>query len=121
MNTTLWVVQGMLAAVFFAAGTMMITQSHAQMIEKHGWWVEHTPVALVKLLGALEVLAAIGLIVPRTAGILPVLTPLAACGVVIVMIGGSIIHGRENEYPEAVLTVVLGAAAVFVAWGRFGS
>jgi uncharacterized membrane protein YphA (DoxX/SURF4 family) len=121
MNTTLWIVQGMLAAVFLASGTMMLTQPHAWLIEKLGTWVEHTPAGLVKLLGALEVLAAIGLIVPKAAGILPVLTPLAACGVVVVMIGAIIIHARENEYLEVVLNVVLGAGAVIVTWGWFGS
>jgi uncharacterized membrane protein YphA (DoxX/SURF4 family) len=120
MNTTLWITQGMLAAVFLAAGAMMLTQPHAWMVEKHGQWVERTPAGLVKLLGALEVLAAIGVIVPRAAGILPILTPLAACGLVVVMIGAAIIHIRQSEYLDLVPIVALGAVAVFVAWGRFG-
>jgi hypothetical protein len=120
MNSTLWIVHGVLAAVFLASGTVMLTQPRAWLIEKFGAWVEAVPSGLVRLLGAVEVLAAIGLIVPPATGILPVLAPLAACGMVIVMIGAIIIHVWQREYLEIVLNVALGAMAVFAAWGRVG-
>ena len=121
MNTTLWIGQGVLAALFLVSGTMMLTRPRSWLIEKLGTWIQRTPFWLVKLLGALEVLAAIGLIVPKAAGILPIFTPLAACGVVVVMIGAIIIHTRQNEYLEVALNVALAAVAVFVVSGRFGS
>lgn len=70
-------------------------------------------------MGAAEVLAAIGLTVPGLIKILPWLTPLAATGLVIVMIGAVIFHLPRREYPNIVLNLVLLVLAAAVAYGRF--
>src|SRR6266508_4530524 len=71
-------------------------------------------------IGALEVLAAVGLILPAALDIAPVLAPLAAVGLVLLMVGAFIAHVRRREAQAIVVTLVLLALAAFVAWGRFG-
>src|SRR6266498_2728839 len=71
-------------------------------------------------LGPLEVLAAVGLILPAALDIAPVLAPLAAVGLVLLMVGAFIAHVRRREAQAIVVTLVLLALAAFVAWGRFG-
>jgi hypothetical protein len=75
----------------------------------------------VKAIGALEVLAAIGLILPALTGIATVFVPLAALGLALLMIGAAITHGRRKEYPFVAGNVVLLILALIVAWTRFGS
>jgi hypothetical protein len=76
--------------------------------------------AAVKGIGALEVLGALGLILPAALDIVPVLVPVAATGLALVMLGAAVTHARRNENQMIVVNVVLLALAVFVAWGRFG-
>ncbi|MFC8849124.1 MULTISPECIES: DoxX family protein [unclassified Micromonospora] len=119
MNIVLWALQVLLALVFAGAGLTKVTQPKEKLREKMGW-VEGAPEGAVKALGALEVLAAIGLILPALTGIATVLTPLAAVGAAIVMAGAVVVHARAKEYPGAAFTAVLLVAALVVAWGRFG-
>jgi hypothetical protein len=74
----------------------------------------------IKVIGTLEVLAAVGLILPAALGIAPVLVPLAAVGLVLLMVGAIITHLRRNEIQAIVVNLVLLAMAAIVAWGRFG-
>lgn len=119
MNIALWVVQIVLAVAFFAAGLMKATRSKAQL-EPQMAWVEDVPDNVIKIVGVLEVLAAIGLIVPALIGIAPVLTPLAGAGLVLLMACAAALHARRSEPQNIVVNVVLLALAAFVAWGRFG-
>lgn len=75
---------------------------------------------MVKLIGALEILAAIGLILPAVLDIVPVLVPLAALGLVLMMVGAVVVHVRRKEVPAMAPSVVLLVLAAIVAWGRFG-
>ena len=77
-------------------------------------------VGFVKTLGALELLAAVGLILPAALDVAPVLVPLAAVGMVLLMVGATITHLRRREVVPAVLNLTFLAMAAFVAWGRFG-
>ena len=120
MNIVLWVVAGLLAAAFLAAGLMKITGKREQMLERMAWVGDYSQ-PQVKLIGAVEVLGAIGLILPALTGIAPVLVPIAAAGLVIVMVLAAIMHLRRGDGVAAVVpTLVLGLLAAFVAWGRFG-
>ena len=74
----------------------------------------------IKAIGALELLAAVGLIVPAALDIAPILVPLAAVGLVLLMVGAIITHVRRHELQPVVVNVALLALAVVVAWGRFG-
>lgn len=85
-----------------------------------GGWVEDFSAGSVKTIGILEVLAAVGLILPAALDITPVLVPLAAVGLVLVMVGAMITHRRRHETLPMVANVAYLALAGFVAWGRFG-
>lgn len=120
MNIVLWVVAGMLALAFFASGIMKLVQPKEKLAAAGMDWSEDFSAGTIKAIGALEVLAAIGLILPAVLRIAPVLVPLAAVGLVLIMIGAAITHGRRGESQMIVVNVVLLALAAFVAWGRFG-
>ena len=83
-------------------------------------WVDDFSAGTVKVIGGLEVLAAIGLILPGALKIVPVLVPLAATGLVLMMVGAAIAHARRKEAQLIPINAVLLVLAVVVAWGRFG-
>jgi uncharacterized membrane protein len=120
MNVALWIVAGLLALAFLAAGLMKLSTPKEKLAERMAW-VNDYSAGQVKAIGAVEVLGAIGLILPAVTGIAPVLVPLAAAGLAIVMVLAAIMHLRRGDGAAAVVpTIVLFALAVFVAWGRFG-
>ena len=118
MNIILWVVQILLALAFGMAGIMKVTQPIGRLEARMGWVKDVGPGG-VRLIGTLEILGAIGLILPAITGILPWLTPLAATGLVLTMTGAMITHGRRDEYSQIGINVVLLLLALFVAYGRF--
>ncbi|MGW0336112.1 DoxX family protein [Streptomyces sp. NPDC003011] len=121
MNVTLWAVAALLALVFLGAGAAKLAQPKDKLIASPSMgWAEDFPPGLIKTIGLLEVLAAIGLILPAAVDIAPVLVPLAASGLALTMFGAAITHSRRGELQSVVVNVVLLALAVFVAWGRFG-
>ncbi|MEU8250451.1 DoxX family protein [Nonomuraea sp. NPDC048916] len=120
MNVALWIVAGLLAVVFLASGAMKLIQSKEKLVASGMGVFEDFGAGTVKAIGVLEVLAAAGLVLPAALGIAPVLVPLAAAGVVLLMGGAIIVHGRRQEAQGIVVTAVLLALAAFVAWGRFG-
>ncbi|MFY1622918.1 DoxX family protein [Micromonospora sp. WMMD723] len=115
----LWIVQILLAALFAGAGLTKLIQPKEKLLDRMAW-VRNTPPLQVKALGAAEVLAALGLVLPGLTGIATVLTPLAAVGLVIVMVGAVVVHARAKEHQGTAMTVVLLVLAAIVAWGRFG-
>lgn len=116
MNIFLWILQILLAALFLMAGATKLTQPK-EKLEPRMSWVGNVTSANVKLLAAAEVLGALGLILPWALGIAKVLTPLAAVGLAVVMVGAVAVHVRRKEpwYMQAVLFVL----AVVVAVLRF--
>ncbi|WP_430502015.1 DoxX family protein [Micromonospora trifolii] len=130
MNVVLWIIQILLAAVFAGVGLAKLTQPK-EKLNGVMRWVDPVPPSQVKALGAVELLAAAGLVLPAATGVATVLTPLAAVGLVIVMIGGILVHlrdrkqqttqdGRRTEIQGAITCAVLLVLAAVVAWGRFG-
>jgi uncharacterized membrane protein YphA (DoxX/SURF4 family) len=119
MNVVLWIVAGALALAFLAAGLTKLSQPREKLAATMGWVQDFSP-GTVKLIGALEVLAAIGLILPAALDVVPVLVPLAAVGLVLLMVGAAVTHARRKEAPMIAINVVLLVLAVVVAWGRFG-
>jgi uncharacterized membrane protein YphA (DoxX/SURF4 family) len=121
MNIVLWIVAGLLAAVFAAAGVSKLTQSKEKLAANPNMaWTEAFAPGVIKLIGLLELLAAVGLILPAVLDTATVLVPLAATGLALMMVGAAVTHGRRKEYQPVVMNIVLLALAVFVAWGRFG-
>ena len=120
MNVVLWIVAGVLAAAFLAAGLMKLAQPKEKLVESGmGWAGDYSP-GVVKAIGALEVLGALGLILPAVFDVATVLVPIAAVGLALIMAGAIVVHARRKETPMVVINLVLLALAAFVAWGRFG-
>ncbi|AVZ74200.1 hypothetical protein SLUN_20570 [Streptomyces lunaelactis] len=120
MNITLWILASLLAAVFLASGSAKLLQPKAKVIETAGGWAESFSPGAIKTIGLLEVLGAVGLILPAAVDIAPDLVPVAATGLAAVMVGAAVTHGRRGETKNVAVNVVLLALAVVVAWGRFG-
>lgn len=120
MNTALWIIAGVLSAAFAASGLMKLTKDKASLVAGGQGWAEDVPGGLAKTIGALEVLAAIGLIVPALVDTATVLVPLAASGLVLLMLGAIVLHGRRRELMNIAVNVVLAGLALFVAVQRFG-
>ena len=120
MNITLWIAAGVLAVAFLAAGGVKVSTPRAKLQERMAW-VEDFTDGQVKAIGAVELLGAIGVVVPGIFKIVPILVPLAATGLAITMVLAFVMHARRGEAKESLgANLVLLALALFVAWGRFG-
>lgn len=121
MNLALWIVAGLLAAVFLAASAkLFVPKETIAGLSASSKWVEDFRPGTLKAIGALELLAAVGLILPAVLDIAPVLVPLAAVGAGMVMVGAVITRLRRGEKVTVAADLVYLAMAAFVAWGRFG-
>jgi len=121
MNLTLWIAAGLLAAVALTGGITKTFVPKAKLAAAHGGkWTAGVSVGFVKTLGVLELLAAVGLILPAIVDIAPVMVPVTALCWVLLMIGAMITHGRLGQSKLVLLNLAYLALAVFIAWGRFG-
>ncbi|MGP4014571.1 DoxX family protein [Saccharopolyspora sp. 5N708] len=121
MNLALWIVAGLLAVVMLVGGTLKLFVPKEKLASAPaGGWIGDASVEFVKTLGAVEVLAAVGIVLPAAVGIAPVLVPVTAVCWVLLMIGAMITHLRRHESKAVVANLVYLAMAAFVAWGRFG-
>ena len=120
MNVVLWIIAGLLALAFLAAGAMKLMQPRQKLAASGMAWTEDYSDGAVKGIGALEVLGALGLILPAALGIAEILTPLAAAGLAIVMVGAAVVHARRGESKAIGAPVVLALLALVIAVLRFG-
>ena len=120
MNTLLWILQIVLAIVFAGAGLVMLVKTRVDLSKMFGDWVDNVPASLLKLLGLAELAAAVGLVLPPLVGVFPLLTALAAAGLVIVMIGAIVIHAGRSEYQNVALNLTFAAMAGVIAFARLG-
>ena len=114
MNYALWIVQGLLAALFLFAGGMKLVLPLEQMTGP-----VPLPGLFLRFIGVAEVLGAIGLILPGLLRIRPGLTPLAAVGLVIIMIGATVVTLAGGDVVQALIPLVVGLFSAFVAYGRW--
>jgi DoxX-like protein len=114
MSRVLWIVQGLLAALFLFAGVMKLVMPLEQLVGPVS-----LPGTFVRFIGLVEVLGAFGLILPSLLRIRPGLTPLAAAGLVIIMVGAVVITLMGGDLAPAVIPLVVGLLAAFVAYGRW--
>jgi len=114
LTYALWTVQGLLAALFLFAGGMKLVLPIEEMTKDIA-----LPGAFLRFIGVAEVLGAIGLILPGLVGIRPGLTPLAALGLVIIMIGATVVSLASIGITGALLPLVVGILCAFVAYGRW--
>lgn len=119
LNAALWIVQGLLAALFLFAGStklilpidVLMSMGSPNQIVLPGWFL--------RFIGTTEVLGAIGLILPRLLRILPRLTPVAAMGLVIIMIGATSLTIAADGFIPALFPMIAGLLASFVAYRRW--
>lgn len=118
-NVGLWVVQVLLAVVYLMAGGMKLTQPMDGLAAMGMSYATDLPEALTRFVGAMEVLGAIGLILPALTRILPWLTTLAAAGLSLVQVAAIVLHATRGETAVTLpANLVLLALALFVVWGR---
>jgi uncharacterized membrane protein YphA (DoxX/SURF4 family) len=117
MNTTIWIIQSLMAVLFVFHGIAMFNPPppvQESVIKKMGY-----SLPFLRIIGTLEVLGGFGLILPSWARVMPILSPLAALGLVIIMIGAAVSHARQGEGKQTVATSVVTLLVAFVAIGRF--
>lgn len=122
MNLTLWIIAGLLAIIYLASGIGKILIPREKMVNiTHAaeWELDFNP-GTIKAIGFLEILAALGLILPAVLDIAPILVPLAALGRVGIMAGAAYTRLRRGEPKLMMIDMAYLALAAFVAWGRFG-
>lgn len=123
LNLALWIGAGILSVVFLVSSITKLFVPKEKLAGMGGAaskWVEDFSPGALKAIGAVEFLAAVGLIVPAVLGIAPVLVPLAATGAVLLFAGAVIVRLRRGERATIIGDVVYLAMAAFVAFGRFG-
>ena len=119
MLIAFWIVSGLVALAFLAAGLMKVTRPKEALAASGLAWTEDFTEPTVKLIGTAEVLGAVGIVLPALTGIAPILSPIAASALALVMVGAIVVHVRRKENPavNVVLLVLAAASAVlgFVA------
>lgn len=120
MNIALWIVQVLLGIAFIMSGGMKLAVPVEELAKQGGagaeWMLQMA--WLVKFIGISEVAGGLGVILPAATHIKPMLTPLAAVGLVVIMVLATGFHAMRGEFSHIPPTLILGAIAAFVAWGR---
>jgi hypothetical protein len=118
MNSAVWIVSGLLAAAYLFAGANKVIRPKDKLVGSLPWAEDFSPTTL-KFIGTMEILGAVGLILPWLTGIAPVLTPLAATGLVIVQALAIVVHLRRGEAKVTPVNLILLLLALFVVIVRF--
>ena len=121
MDTVLWIVQILLAGLFLITGLTKLTRPRLKMAAGPMRWAADTTDRQFRAIGLLEVLGALGLILPSALGIAPGLLPLAAIGLALTMVGAIATHVRYREVDRVGVPVVVLGLALFVAIGYVGA
>jgi uncharacterized membrane protein YphA (DoxX/SURF4 family) len=114
MRYALWIVQGLLALLFLFAGVMKFVMSVEEMTQQ-----VQMPGAFLRFIGVCEILGGLGLILPSLLRIRPGLTPLAAAGLIVIMIGATIVSVMIGGVAAAIAPFVVLLLLAFVAYGRW--
>lgn len=117
MDLLLWVVAWSLAALMLMVGMAKLTRSRGQLQEQMDW-VNDFSMRSIRLIGIAELAAAVALVVPPLLGVAEFLTPLAAAGVVLLMVGAALVHVRRHENGMMLVNLVIAAMGTFIAVGR---
>ena len=118
MNTTLWIIQILLAAVFLTTGSIKLVIPKDKL-EKVFEWVDDSSQNKIRIIGVLELFGALGLFLPGVYPIYSVITPLSAIGLVIVMILAALTHFNRGEKSEMIVNIVFAVLLTFIIIGRF--
>jgi hypothetical protein len=120
VNIALWIIAAVLAAVFVASGALKLILPKERLAASGMETVEDFGAGTLRAVAVPELLAAAGLNLPAALGIAPVLTPLAAAGLVPLMVGVTVVHARRHELQAVAAPVILMILAALVAFERFG-
>jgi uncharacterized membrane protein len=116
-NVSLWVAQSLLAAMFLLAGVTKFATSIEEQRKME--WAKHVSAGLIHFTGSVEILGAIGLLLPAILKIKTWLTPLAAVGITIIMVVALALNVSVADTKPVMPILVIAAIALFIAWGRF--
>jgi uncharacterized membrane protein YphA (DoxX/SURF4 family) len=119
MEIVLWILQGLLAAMFLMAGMMKLVKNKEKFVAGNMAWAADFKPNTLKLIGALEVLGAVGVVLPMLLDIYPILTAWAAAGLALTMVGAFSVHMKRKETPQMMMNLLLLAMALVVAVARF--
>ncbi|ANP55722.1 putative membrane protein YphA (DoxX/SURF4 family) [Streptomyces griseochromogenes] len=122
MNLALWIVTGLLAVAYLLGGgaKVLIRKEKLVALGPSARWAEDFGAGAVKAIGALETLAAVGLVLPAALDVAPVLVPPAALGLAVIMLGAAVVRIRRHEARFMPVDLAYLALCAFVAWGRLG-
>lgn len=115
MDVAYWVLAGLLALTFLGSGGVKVAMP-ADRLGAMWPWTRDVPLRFVRLIGTLEVLGAIGLILPRLTDIAPGLSVAAAVGLVLTPLGGMVLHVRRGEASQTAPNVIIAALAAVTVW-----
>ncbi|QPZ39585.1 DoxX family protein [Paramicrobacterium chengjingii] len=121
MDIALWIIAGMLAIAFGTGGAsqILLTKERYRALASSQHWVDDFGAGHIKAIGTIKLVGVIGLILPPLVGIAPFLSPLAACGLMLVMAGAATTRFRRSEWALMAGDVAYLAAFAIIAWGRF--
>src|SRR5690606_21341069 len=121
VNTALWIITGLLAAAYLVGGASQILMSKERYrsFGPSQHWVDDFSAGHIKAIGTIKVVGSMGLIVAALLDSAPVLVPLAACGLMLVMAGAATTRFRRSEWRFLAGDLTFLALFAFVAWGRF--
>lgn len=114
IDKMLWIFQLLLAALFLFAGGMKLVMPAADLARQSS-----LPVPFIHFIGVAEVLGALGLVLPGLVRFWRVLTPIAASGLGIIMIGATVLSASGGPAAAALIPFIVGVIAVFIAYGRW--
>ena len=114
MKYALWTLQALLAALFLFGGVVKLSMPIEELTA-----AMPLPALFIQFISVCEILGAIGLILPGLLRIQPVLTPIAAAGLTVIMIGATVLTAMMMGVPSAITPFVVGVVAAFIAYGRF--
>ena len=117
MNTTSWIIQGILATVFTLSGTIIYLFKD-KLKSKLSWLTEYSP-NMVLFICVSKIIGAMGLILPMYFNVLPILTPIAALGLASIMMLAMAYHFRKKECKDLPATIIFWALSLFVAYNRY--
>lgn len=118
MNTIIWVIQGLLSAFFLMPAYTKLTSTKEKLVEKQMLEPEQS-INGPRFVGLMELLGSIGIIVPQLTGIAKILTPIAAVGFALVMLGAFFIHLKKKDFKILPLLIGVFTLSVITAFYRF--
>lgn len=119
MNSALWFSQILLAILFVYSGWMKSTRSAQQLVAIGQTGIEHLPTLFIRFIGVSELIGVVGLLVPWYTQIIPILTPIAALCLGLIMLPAGVIHYRRHENQTVLVNVAILLLCLFVTYGRF--